>query len=89
MEVEPELLGRAVAIFADHRPSVLEEAGEVVQALKSGAIKEDKVHELGELILGRVPGRTSDADITIYDAVGNGTQDAALAALLLGRIHSA
>ena len=89
VEVEPELLGRAAAIFADHRPTVLEEAGEVVQALKSGVIKEEKVRELGELILGRVPGRTSDADITIYDAVGNGTQDAALAALLLGRMHSA
>ncbi len=86
-EAEPELLGRAGAIFVDHRPTCLEEAGEVVQALKSGDIKPDAVHELGELILGRAEGRRSDADITIYKSVGNGTQDAALAALLLGRFH--
>lgn len=83
-EVEPELLGRAAAIRVDHRPTCLVEAGEIVGALRAGLIDEQAVVELGEVVLRRAAGRTSDDDITIYKSVGNGTQDAALAALLLG-----
>jgi len=85
-EVGPELLARAAAIRVDHRPSCLEEAGEVVQAMRGGFIEAAAVHELGEVVLSRVPGRRSADEITIYKSVGNGTQDAALAALLLGRL---
>ena len=83
-EVEPELLARAAAIRVDHRPTCLEESGEIVGALRAGIIKVDAVRELGEVVLGWAPGRTSTDDITVYKSVGNGTQDAALAALLLG-----
>jgi ornithine cyclodeaminase len=84
-EVEPELLARAAWIRVDHRQSCLEEAGEIVQAVRRGFIQPGVVCDLGDVVLGRVPGRTSPEDITVYKAVGNGTQDAALAALLLGR----
>jgi ornithine cyclodeaminase/alanine dehydrogenase-like protein (mu-crystallin family) len=83
-EVEPQLLGRAAAIRVDHRPTCLEESGEIVGALRAGLIDEAAVRELGEVVLGSASGRTSPDDITIYKSVGNGTQDAALAALLLG-----
>jgi alanine dehydrogenase len=83
-EVEPRLLAGAAAIRVDHRPTCLEESGEIVGALRAGLIDASAVRELGEVVLGVAPGRTSADDITIYKAVGNGTQDAALAALLLG-----
>jgi ornithine cyclodeaminase/alanine dehydrogenase-like protein (mu-crystallin family) len=83
-EVEPELLARAAAIRVDHRPTCLEESGEIVGALKRGLIGEDDVRELGEVVLGRAAGRSAAGDITVYKSVGNGTQDAALAVLLLG-----
>ena len=83
-EVEPQLLARAATIRVDHRPTCLLEAGEIVGALRAGLIGEQAVRELGEVVLGRAPARTSRDDITIYKSVGNGTQDAALAALLLG-----
>jgi ornithine cyclodeaminase/alanine dehydrogenase-like protein (mu-crystallin family) len=83
-EVEPALLARASAICVDHRQSCLEESGEIVAAVRDGLIDPSSVHELGEVVLGRVPGRTAESDVTIYKSVGNGTQDAALAALLLG-----
>lgn len=83
-EVEPELLARAAAIRVDHRPTCLEESGEILGALRTGLINEAQVRELGEVVLGVASGRTSSDDITIYKSVGNGTQDAALAAVLLG-----
>ncbi len=84
MEVEPELLGRASAVRVDHRQTCIEEAGEVVAAVRSGLVDEADVRELGEVVLGRAAGRVQADDITVYKSVGNGTQDAALAALLLG-----
>ena len=87
IEVGPELL-QGASVFVDHKPTCIAEAGEVVQAVRAGFLKAEDVHELGELILGRVPGRRSDADITVYKSVGNGTQDAALAALLLGKLDA-
>jgi ornithine cyclodeaminase/alanine dehydrogenase-like protein (mu-crystallin family) len=83
-EVEPQLLARAGAIRVDHRPSCMQEAGEIVGALRAGLIDEAAIRELGEVVLGRAPGRRAPDEITIYKSVGNGTQDAALAAVLLG-----
>ena len=73
------------SIRVDHRQSCLEEAGEIVWAVRDGLIQAGDVRELGDVVLERVPGRSSAGDITVYKSVGNGTQDAALAALLLGR----
>ena len=83
-EIEPQLLARAAAIRVDHRPTCLRESGEIVGALRAGLIDEPAIRELGEVVLGTARGRTSADDITVYKSVGNGTQDAALAALLLG-----
>jgi ornithine cyclodeaminase len=83
-EAEPQLLARAAAIRVDHRPTCLAESGEIVRAIRAGLIDESMVRELGEVVLGVAPGRTSPDDITVYKSVGSGTQDVALAALLLG-----
>src|SRR5438034_1191320 len=83
-EVAPDLLGRVAAVRVDHRPTCLEESGEIVGALRAGLIAEADVRELGEVVLGTARGRASADEITLYKSVGNGTQDAGLAALLLG-----
>ena len=49
-----------------------------------GVIAEQDIHaELGELLRGRRPGRTSAEQITLYKSVGVAVQDAAAAALVL------
>lgn len=83
-EVPPALLGRAEAIRVDHRPTCLAESGEIVDAMAAGVIGPEVVRELGEVVLGRLPGRQTQTGLTVYKSVGNGTQDAALAAILLG-----
>ena len=85
-EVEPALLGSAAVIRVDHRPTCIEEAGEIVQAVRDGHISAEAVRELGEVVLGTAKGRTAATEITIYKSVGNGTQEAALAAVLLDRV---
>lgn len=83
-EIEAELLARASAIRVDHRESCLEESGEIVRAVKAGLVDAAAVRDLGDVVNGTAAGRTAPDEITIYKSVGNGTQDAGLAALLLG-----
>ena len=59
-------------------------AADLTFPIRDGVITEDHVHaELGELVTGARPGRTSDDQITLYKSVGVAAEDAAAAALVL------
>jgi alanine dehydrogenase len=46
--------------------------------LRHGLIKEsDIAGEIGEVITGKKPGRTSEAEITVFDSTGIALQDSA------------
>jgi ornithine cyclodeaminase len=52
--------------------------------IRDGLIGEDHIHaEVGELISGAKPGRTSAEQITLYKSVGVAVQDAVAAHLVL------
>jgi ornithine cyclodeaminase len=52
--------------------------------IDEGLIGPDHIHaELGELVAGTRPGRTSPDQITLYKSVGIAAQDAAAAGLVL------
>jgi ornithine cyclodeaminase/alanine dehydrogenase-like protein (mu-crystallin family) len=46
-------------------------------------VDSDRAAELGELVAGTRPGRTTQDEITLYKSVGVAVQDAAAAALVL------
>ena len=57
---------------------------EIHRAVEAGIIKPDHISaEIGELLTGDRPGRTDDAQLTLYKSVGVAVQDAAAAALVL------
>jgi alanine dehydrogenase len=65
-------------------------SNEIGWAIRDGAITADHVHaELGELVAGTRPGRTSDEQITLYKSVGVAAQDAAAAAAVLTAARAA
>ena len=70
---------RGAAVFVDHRPAALAEAGEL-----RGLHPEDVV-EIGAVIAGRAPGRTSPTERTIFKSVGNAIQDLAVASAVYDR----
>src|SRR5687767_539847 len=56
------------------------EIGELQHALAAGLMTRDQVHaELGDLVVGRRPGRTRRDEITIFDSTGTALQDVAAA----------
>jgi alanine dehydrogenase len=57
--------------------------GDLHHALKEGVMKKSDVYaELGELVTGRKPGRTSDDEIIIFDSTGTALQDVAAALIV-------
>jgi len=60
--------------------------GDLHHALAAGAMSREQVHaELGEIVAGRKPGRTSDEEIIVFDSSGTALQDVAAAAAVYRR----
>lgn len=77
-EVEAALLARA-SVFTDEVAQSVS-IGEAQHAIAEGIIMETDVAQLGAVINGTNPGRTSDHQITLFDGTGVGLQDLAVAA---------
>ena len=73
-----DALVKAARFFVDSRPSVLAQGAELRHAIASGTVTEAHIlGEIGEVVLGHVPGRISLQDITIYKSLGHIVQDIA------------
>jgi ornithine cyclodeaminase/alanine dehydrogenase-like protein (mu-crystallin family) len=59
--------------------------GDLAHAVEVGAISRDDVTELGAVLTGKVPGRRSPDDITIFDSTGLAIQDLAIALAAMER----
>lgn len=82
VEIDNELVAKS-RFFADHREHVLVHGAEFLRAKSAGLI--DDFHilaEIGEVLSGVKPGRTSDSDITLYKSLGHAVQDIAVTAWL-------
>ena len=78
-ELEPACLAISDILVVD-RYGQCAAFGELKGALDAGLLTRDDVHgELGEVVAGRKPGRTSATQITIADLTGVGFQDTAIA----------
>ena len=82
-EMPAELLARA-RVFVDSREGALAEAGDLLLAIRDGAIDAGHVAgELGELVAGRVAGRSSAREITLFKSLGMAVEDVAAASLVM------
>lgn len=77
-EVEAALLAKA-SVFTDEIAQSIS-IGEAQHAVAQGLIRESDLIQLGAVINGTNPGRTSDDQITLFDGTGVGLQDLAVAA---------
>lgn len=87
-EIAPEVLAKADRVVLDRR-SQCEKLGELAAALKAGALEASaELPELGEVILGKQPGRKNNDDITFCDLTGTGAQDTAIALFAFKRAQA-
>ena len=76
-EVEAALLTNATVFTDEVAQSV--SIGEAQHAIGENLIAESDVHQIGAVINGTHPGRTSAEEITLFDGTGVGLQDLAVA----------
>ena len=75
-EMDPVILQRASKIYFDSMDAVLQESGDILIPLKQKLISEqDFTGNLGEVILGELPGRQNDDEIIVFETVGLAAQD--------------
>ena len=85
VEVDTALVAKA-RFVADYRPGVLAQGAELELARKAGVVDDSHVvGEIGEVLAGRIPGRRTDEEITVYKSLGHVAQDLAAAAYLQKR----
>ena len=86
-EVDDEAVARGYYV-ADCRSHAIEQAGELRHAIKTARIGEGHIAaEIGEILAGLKPGRTSSSAITIYKSLGHVAQDIRVANALVDRLN--
>lgn len=81
-EVDSETMA-AASLFVDRRESILNEAGDYLFAARDGLIGPNHIRaEVGEVLKGDKPGRTSPEEITCFKSLGIAIEDLAAAEYL-------
>jgi ornithine cyclodeaminase/alanine dehydrogenase-like protein (mu-crystallin family) len=77
------------SFFVDRRESAEAEAGDYRAALEAGAIGPDHIRaELGEVLIGAHPGRTSPDELTVFRSLGLAVEDLAAAEYVVERARA-
>ncbi|HOX30716.1 MAG TPA: ornithine cyclodeaminase family protein [Spirochaetales bacterium] len=89
-ELDPALLVRADRVFVDNLAAVLAEAGDLVMPIKAGSFGPERVAgELGSVLDGSLPGRSSGKEITVFKSVGFAALDVVAAREIVTRAREA
>lgn len=79
VEVDSDLVARS-RFIADSREGVLHQGAEFLKAKAEGLVGDDHiVAEIGEVLAGKIEGRRSEDEITVYKSLGHIVQDLASA----------
>lgn len=79
-EIDEETVLKADKIITEHVSGLWEAAGDILIPLEKGLITREKVSgSVGEVLTGKIPGREDEDEITLYESVGSGVLDLALA----------
>jgi ornithine cyclodeaminase/alanine dehydrogenase-like protein (mu-crystallin family) len=85
-EADDAAIARAT-VYVDTRAGALAEAGDIVQAIASGALERGQIAgDLFDLCRGDAPGRRSAGEITLFKSVGTAIEDLAAAILVYERL---
>jgi ornithine cyclodeaminase/alanine dehydrogenase-like protein (mu-crystallin family) len=88
-ELDPETVA-AAAFYVDRRESAEAEAGDYRTALAEGAIGPDHIRgEIGEVLIGAAPGRSSPDELTVFRSLGLAVEDLAAAEYVVRRAREA
>ena len=82
-ELDEAAVRKCDVITVDGRGTAQKECGDLLPAVEKGLVRWASLTEIGEIIAGRAPGRTSAGQITLYESHGMGLQDLYVGAKVL------
>lgn len=86
-EADAGLIARS-AFYVDLRASALAEAGDLLEAM--GPLAERHIRgEIGQVLNGQLPGRSSADEVTVYKSLGIAAQDLSVAQVVIERARAA
>jgi len=88
-EIDRATVLRASVIVADDVEVASRECGDLVPLVEGGHLSWESVEPLADVVAGRVPGRRSPLDITLFESQGLSIEDLAVACLVLERARQA
>lgn len=89
-ELDPAVFSKCGKLYFDSVDAVLSESGDILRPMDDGTLtKEQFTGDIGDYILGRIPGRESDDEIIVFENVGIGALDLMTAARIYDKASSA
>jgi alanine dehydrogenase len=88
-ELDPAIVLGAKVRVTDHRAQAQIEAAEFRDLAGAGRLDWNDVHELGDLVAGKVRGRGAPSDVTLFKSLGIALEDIAFAELIHRRAVAA
>lgn len=82
-ELDEEVIARASLVVVESKAIAEGECGELIYAVERGKLRWSQVYELKDVVSGRIEARTSPSDITLFDSIGTGAQDVAVATVAI------
>lgn len=74
-ELDEAAIKRCTRVVVDSRATARNESGDLLPLVENGVLDWDALPELGEVIVGRVPGRGARDEITLFESHGMAIQD--------------
>ena len=84
-EIDRDVVKRASLVTMDSREELGLEAGNLLQAVETGAVLPEAIRELGQVIAGQLEGRRSPEDIPLFVSQGLALEDLGAARLVYDR----
>ena len=81
-EIDEETISKASTIVTDNIDQAKIECGDLIQPINIGITSWDKINSLSDLITGKIKGRSTDNEITIFESQGVAIEDLAIGSLL-------
>ena len=88
-EVDNDTVLRAAVKVTDHLEQARIEAGEFRDLVAATKLKWSDIHELGDVVTGKVKGRNSPSDLTLFKSLGIALEDMAFGELVYQRALAA
>jgi ornithine cyclodeaminase len=82
-ELDEAAVAKCNVIVLDSRATARNECGDLLPAVEKGLLQWEALPEIGEIMLGRAPGRSSGDQVTLYESHGMAVQDLYVSARVL------